>query len=202
MATDLDISQAASAVYAESLLSLVEEQGQSEAVAEELAQLRALWNQDQQFVDLMSSSAIDEDDRRQSIRKIFGNGRVSKLVFNLLMVLNDKHRAYLLPAVCDAYVRELNKLRGRKEVYVTSAVPLDDPQRARLQAEVKRLSGVEPILVERVDPDVLGGLMVQVGDHLFDATVGRRLHDYRDELRRAVQKHLLGGGASRFITEG
>jgi len=202
MATDLDISQAASTVYAESLLSLVEEQGQAEAVADELLQLKALWDQDQQFVDLMSSSAIDEDDRRESIRKIFGNGRVSKLVFNLLMVLNDKHRAYLLSAVCDAFARKLNELRGRKEAYVTSAFPLDDPQRARLQAEIRRLAGVEPILVERVDPDVLGGLMVQVGDHLFDASAGRRLRDYRDELRRAVQKHLMGGGASRFITEG
>jgi len=202
MATDMDITQAASTVYAESLLSLVEEQGQAEAVADELLQLKALWGQDQQFVDLMSSSAIDEDDRRESIRRIFGNGRVSKLVFNLLMVLNDKHRAYLLPAVCDAYARKLNELRGRKEAYITSAFPLDEPQRARLQAEIRRLTGLEPILVERVDPNVLGGLMVQVGDHLFDASAGRRLRDYRDELRRAVQKHLMGGGASRFITEG
>ena len=118
------------------------------------------------------------------------------------MVLNDKHRAYLLPAVCEAFWHKLNDVRGRKEAYVVSAAPLDDPQRARLTAEVKRITGKDAILIEKIDPNVLGGLTVQVGDKFFDASVGKRLRDYRDELRRAVQKHLMGGGAARFITEG
>lgn len=201
MATDFDTTQAVSSVYAESILALAEERGMTDGVAEELAQLRELWGRDQQFVDLMTSSAIDQDARRESLRRVFGNGRVSPLMFDFLMVLNDKYRAYLLPAVCDAFVRQLNFKRGRREAFVTSAVPLDDPQRARLLGELRRLSRFEPILVERVDPDVLGGLKVQMGDYLFDASVAQRLQDYRDELKLAVQKYLLRGEA-RFMTEG
>ncbi len=201
MATDFDITRAAAAVYAESLLELAEEAGQADSVGEELADLRHLWDRDAAFARLLSSAAIDDDARAMSIRKVFGEGRVSALVFKFLMVLNHKRRSMILPAVCDAYKHRLDAKRGRGEVFVSSAVPLEDAHRAGLKVQVRRLTGLEPMLVEQVDPDLLGGLRVQVSDRVYDASVRRRLGDLRSELLSAVEKHLLGG-MSRFVTEG
>lgn len=201
MATDFDISQAAASIYAESLLELASEANQAEEVGAELRELKALWKRDRSFAAMMSSAAIDVHARRESIRKVFGSGRVSQLILNLLLVMNDKRRSMILPAVCDAYRRKLDRQLGREEVHVTSAVPLSDDQRAKLREEVKRLTGNDTDLFEKVDPDVLGGMTVQVADRLYDMSVRRRLRDVRRALLASVEKHLLSG-VSRFVTEG
>lgn len=201
MATDFDISQAAAAIYAESLLQLANEAGQAEEIGAELREVKELWRRDRSFSAMMSSAAIDTHARRESLRKIFGQDRVSRLVLNTLFVLNDKRRSMILPAVCDAYRRKLDRQLGIEQVHVTSAVPLSDDQRARLRGEIQRLTGHETDLFERVDPDVLGGITVQVVDRLYDMSVRRRLRDLRTALLSSVERHLLKG-VSRFVTEG
>ncbi len=200
MPSDFDITQAAAAIYAESLLALANEAGQAEAVGQELADLRETWNRTPAFRTMMCSAAIDEDARRQSLKTVFG-GRVSKLVLNLLLVLNDKRRAMIIPAVSDSYRRRLADQLGHMAVHVTTAVGLTEPQRERLGREVRRLTGRDAILLERVDPEVLGGMTLQIGDRLYDTSIRRRLWQLRNRLLASTQRHLLAGGA-RFVTEG
>jgi F-type H+-transporting ATPase subunit delta len=168
MASQFDITQAAAAVYAESLLQLANEAGKAEEIGQELRDLRQLWDDDPQFAAMMSSAAIDVDTRRGMIKKAFGGGRVSELVLNMLYVLNDKRRSMILRNVCDAYRRKLDKQLGREEVYVTSVVPLTDEQRERIRAGVKRLTGHDADMQERIDPGLLGGITVQVSDQILD----------------------------------
>ncbi len=198
MATDFDISQAAASVYAESLIQLANEAGQAEEIGAELREIEALWNRDSSFSSMMSSAAIDLHARRASLRRIIGSKRVNRLVMNLLLVMNDKRRSMILPAVCAAYRRKLDRQLGIEEVHVTTAVALSDGQRTRLRDQIKRLTGHESDLFEEVDPDVLGGMTVQVADRLYDLSVRRRLRDMRGALLAAVERHLLGG-VSRFL---
>lgn len=200
MASEFDISQAAAAIYAESLLQLADEAKQAEPVGQELTDLAALWRAQPSFAAMMSSAAIDEDSRRESLKKIFG-GKLSKLVFNLLMVLNDKRRSSILPAVCDAYRHKLTHKLGRQEVFISTAVPLEEAQRSTLREAARRILGREPVLVERVDPELLGGLIVQAGDRQYDSSIKRRIRDMRSALLAATEKHLLAG-TGRFVTEG
>lgn len=199
MSSDFDISQAAAAVYAESLLDLAAEAGLAEEIGVELREMKELWQQDPSFAAMMCSAAIELTSRSQSIRRAFGDGRVHQLVLNLLLVMNDKRRTMILPAVCDAYRRKLDRRLQREVVVVTSATPLDDAQRAKLCAEIKRLTGHESDLFEETDPDVLGGLRVQIGDKLLDLSVQRRLQEIRSTLLAGVEKYLLHG-VERFVS--
>ncbi len=201
MATEFDMTQAAASVYAESLLQLATEAGQVDSVGEELADLGKLWREDPGFAGLMSSAAIDDDARAMSIRKIFGAGRVSDLVFRFLMVLNKKRRSMILPAICASYRRLMDRQRGRSEVLVRSAVPLEDDQRDKLKSEIKRLTGLDAVLVEQVEPELLGGLTVQVADRIYDTSIRRRLRDMQGALASAIERHLLSGD-NKFVTEG
>ncbi len=201
MASDFDISRAAASIYAESIFQLAEETGQEEQIGEEMQELQDLWERDTSFAKMMSSAAIDAGARRESIRRIFGPDRVSRLVLNLLFVLNDKRRSMILPAVCDAYRRRLNEKQGREEVYVTTAVPLEKHQRESIRKEIKRLTGRDADFYENVDPDVLGGVTVRAADKLYDMSIRRRLREMRAGLLAASEKHLLGD-VSRFVTEG
>lgn len=197
MPSDFDTIQAASAVYAASLLDLASQAGRQAEIGEELADLRALWSREPQFAAMMSSPAIDADGRRGSIRRLF-TGKLSDLTLNLLLVLNDKGRASILAAVCDKFRQLLEEQRGQREVYVTSAVALSDAQRASLKDAVRKLAGIEPLLVEEVSPDVLGGIRVRVGDQVIDRTVAARLRGLRTRLRDAADGHLH---KKAFVTE-
>lgn len=200
MASEFDISQAAAAVYAESLLELANEAGQAEEIAQELSSLRELWNKEPAFAAMMSSAAIDDDARGESLRKAFGSGRLSPLVLNLMLVLNEKRRAMILPLVCDAFRHKLDKQIGREEVFVTTASPLEEKHREKIRAEVKRLTGHDAILVEHVDPEVLGSFKIQVGDRLYDMTLRRRLRDLRSRLLASTEDHMRQG-INRFVAE-
>jgi F-type H+-transporting ATPase subunit delta len=196
MANDVN---SAAAVYAESLLQLAHELGKAEEIGQELADLRELWRNDPDFAAIMSSAAIDEDARRETIRKLLA-GRVHPYVLNLLMVLNDKRRSAILPAVVESYRNKLDGIMNRSAVYVTAAVPISDEQRQRITAGVEKLTGRQARMIEKIDPAVLSGLIVQVGDQLYDFSGRRRLRDLTRSLHESVRKHMLGG-ADRFIKE-
>lgn len=200
MASEFDISQAAASIYADSLLQLAVEAKLAEPIGQELADLATIWKKEPAFAAMMRSAAIDDGARGQSLRKIFA-GKLSPLTLNLLLVLNDRHRAMILPAVCDAYRRKLAERMNQQSVYVTTAVPLDDAQRKQLGTEVRRLSGKDAVLFEKVNPDLLGGMTVQIADRLYDTSIRRSLRKLRTELLASVERNLLQGSA-RFVTEG
>lgn len=199
MATDFDISRAAARVYSQALLDLASEQGQADAVGEEMAALSALWDREPAFAALMSSAAIDEDARAASIKNVFA-ARVSPLVFNLLMVLNRKRRTMILRHVAESYRHLLDRMHGRDDVFVTSAIPLKDDQRKWLVEWLRGKLKVEPVLVERVDPDILGGITIQAADRIVDVSVRKRIGDMRSALRAASDRRLREAG-TRFVKE-
>jgi len=201
MASDFDISQAAAAVYAESLLQLANEAGRAEDIASQLSDAKALWEQEPAVETLMSSEAIDHEARRESIDRAFGAGRVDRLVLNLLLVLSEKRRAMIFPLVYDAYRRKLDAQLGREDVHVTTATPLSDAQREKLLAEVQRLTGRRGNLIEKVAPEMLGGMTVLIADRLYDVTILRRLRNMRAGLLASSESHLRDGVA-RFVSEG
>lgn len=200
MASDFETFNAAAAIYAESILDLATKAGQDAAIADELVGLTDLWRREPSFAAMMSSAAIDEDTRRESLKRIF-TGKVSGITLNLLLVLNHRHRAMILPHVCEAFHRKRNAATSRTAVQVVSAAPLDDGQRTKIAAEVKRLTGMAADFVERVDPNVLAGLSIQVGDRVYDFSARRRIRDIRRSLADSVQRYLISG-ATRFVTEG
>lgn len=200
MATEYDITSAAAAVYAESLLELAREAGKAEEIADELTQLVALGKSHPTFAAMMHSAALDDDARRGILQRMF-TGRVHPLVLNLMLVLNDRHRSQIFRHVCTAYQRKLDESLGRTAVYVSTAVALDDAARARVREEVRRLTGLDSRFEERVDPAILGGLIVQAGDRLYDYSVRRRLHDLQHRLHESMRESLVGG-VSKFVTQG
>jgi F-type H+-transporting ATPase subunit delta len=199
MATTFETTQTVARVYAEALLALATERGQLDEVEGQLRDLMQMWQQDSAFAALMCSAAIDTDARRGSLGRIFKN-RVNELVLNALLVLNDKGRSMLLPAVCEAFARLCDAQRGRQQAFVTSAVALSDDERRRVADEARRLSGREPLLVETVDAGLLGGLILRVGDRVVDGSLRLRLRHMRQNLRRTMDTHLHDTG-ERFVRD-
>jgi len=171
-----------SRVYAESLLNAAQKNGQEQAILEEFRSLLDdVLTPNPQFEMVLSGAAVGRTAREKLIQQVFEN-RASPLFYNFLRVLNDHERLDLLRAIALS-VRELHDERERRvRVQVATAVPLGDAQRTRLHAEIQDTLHLQPVFDEKVDPDLLGGMRVRVGDWQFDASVVTELENLRKEI--------------------
>jgi F-type H+-transporting ATPase subunit delta len=169
-------------VYAEALLNAAEKQGQTEQVLDELDSLvRDVFEKEPRLEVLMSSAAVGRHARAEALKKVFA-GRGSATFNHFLQVLNDHERLSLLRPILTA-ATELNDQRKRRlRVIVSTAVPLPDEVRQRLETGVRSYFHLEPVLIARVDPGLLGGLKVRIGDMQYDATVLNKLETLRDQI--------------------
>jgi F-type H+-transporting ATPase subunit delta len=110
------------------------------------------------------------------------DGRVRPSVANLARLLTERGRTDLLPAVSTQYRRLLNRRRGIVDAVVTSATALNADETAAVRARVEQMSGATVELRSVVDPELIGGLTIRVGDRLLDASVRGRLERLRDQL--------------------
>jgi F-type H+-transporting ATPase subunit delta len=166
-------------VYALALLNAAEAQGQEEGVVNEVkALLSEVFRRAPSLEVLLSGSALGRARREEIIRQVFG-GRASELFVNFLLVLNDHERLELLRPIGVALVELLNQRRGRIRVVVHSASPLVGDQQAQIGKIIRDVWHLEPILDVGVDPELIGGLRIRVGDWLYDGSVRTELETIR-----------------------
>jgi F-type H+-transporting ATPase subunit delta len=184
-------------IYAEALLNAADKRGQTAEVLEDLNGLVGeVFRGDPYLEAFLGSRAVGRDRKAQIIRKAF-DGRANPLFVHFLLVLNDHDRLDALRDVAAA-AKELHEKRtGKVRVSVRSAVPLPDDQQERLRQEIRAAFGREPVLEVRVEPDLLGGLVVQVGDWQYDASVRTRLETIRNQLIER-STHEIQSGRDRF----
>jgi F-type H+-transporting ATPase subunit delta len=169
-------------VYAEALLNAAEKHRQDGEVLQELdALVGDLFRREPQLEAFLSSRAIGRDRKAELLKQAF-EGRASEVFGNFLHVLNEHDRLDALRAIAVAYRELYDKRAGRMRVLVRSAAPLQDDQRERLTHELRETFRREPVLEARVDPELLGGLVVKVGDWVYDASVRTRLDNLRKQL--------------------
>ena len=109
-------------------------------------------------------------------------GRISPAALRLVSLLVQRGRAGLLPRVSDEFRRQLNTHRGVVTATVTSAVALTADETAAIRSRVEAMAGSRIELRTEVDPDLIGGLTIQVRDRLLDASIRGRLERLRDQL--------------------
>lgn len=187
-----DKHRAVARVYAEAMLQLAAAAGTAAALRDELDSLAALARTNPAFADFLANPSIDDDERRESLERMF-RGKLSDLAVDALQVLNRKGRSALLPAVAAEYRRADDERQRRVEVRVTSARPLTDDQRGRLAAAIERRTGYAASFDERVDPSLLGGLVVQIGDEKTDGSAVTRLHNLTAALLARASREIHSG---------
>jgi F-type H+-transporting ATPase subunit delta len=193
-----DVSaQRVARVYAEALLNTAEKRGEADAVLEQLDSLVGdVFRADPQFEAFLASGAIGRDKKAGVLRAVFEH-RASELFFNFLMVVNHHDRLELLRPILATY-RALRDRRARRmRVKVRSAQPLPEDQRNRLHQELHDTFHLEPVLDVEVDPDLLGGMVVRVGDWVYDASVRSQLETIRNQIIER-SSHEIQSGRNRF----
>lgn len=177
-----DATRHVARIYAEALLGAADKRQQTQEVLEQLEELvRDVFARDSAFVLFLASAVVGREHKRQALRRAF-EGKVNEILYHFLLVLNDHDRLDIVREVA-VLMRDLYERRaGRIHVEVTTAIALDDEQRERLRRELRDKFRREPILSVRVDPELLGGMVVKVDDWVFDDSVRARLERIRTQL--------------------
>jgi F-type H+-transporting ATPase subunit delta len=184
-------------VYAEALLNAAEKQNQAAQIGAELDSLVAdVFRNRPEIEQFLASAALGRHAKSKILNSVFGS-RASELVARFLQVLNDHDRIELIRVVRNEYHDELDRRSNRLQVLVRSAVPLSDDQRSRLSDEVRALYHQEPILNASVDADLLGGIVVRVGDQQYDGSVRTRIEAIGNQLIER-SSHEIQSGRDRF----
>lgn len=184
-------------VYAEALLNAAEKVGSAQEVGDELDSIvRDVFGAKPEFELLLSSGAISRTVKEEVLLKVF-QGRTSEILLNFLRVLNRHDRLDLIRAVRVAYNDIANARARRIHVQVRTAVPLEEDQRRKLIDNVRQVLDLDPILDERVIPELLGGLVLRVGDQLYDSSVRSRLVNLRNQILER-SSHEIQSGRDRF----
>jgi len=191
MAISNDKALALASVYSSAMLDLAEAQGEADLLLTELQNVLTQVERDAAIERFFKDPTIDIDARRASIERIF-RGKASDLLVDSLQVLNRNGRLSLLSEVAETYRRANQERQGRIEVRVTTAWPLTDALRQRIRESVKHRTKREPELVEDMDTSLIGGLVVEVEDRKFDASVSKEIRRIGRALRDRASREILG----------
>jgi len=136
---------------------------------------------DPRVARIVSNPSVPLADRSATIGRLL-DGRVSPLVVNLVRLLDQRGRLALLPAIAAEFTRLLDQVRGVVAATVSSATPLDDREVGAIRTRLASMTGRTVKLATTVDPTLIGGVTVRVGDRMIDASVRGRLQRLRDQL--------------------
>ena len=172
--------------YAKALLTILgEDQTQLDQIDDELDMVGRLLVEDPRFADFLANPRITPGDKKAVVKKAFA-AQLSPKTLNLMLLLIDKHRETDLLDIAARFSHLADLKRGVEKAEVISAVPLPADQLAKLTAEVQRFSRHNVQLIPTVDPDIIGGVILKLGDRVIDGSIRFRLQELRRTLQSAT----------------
>ncbi len=171
-------------VYARAVFEAAEDAGRLDEVREQLGQVADAVEGDRNLSVFFFSPYFSSDEKKEGLSKMLTDA--DPLVHNTLELLIDNHRMPLLFRIRREYDRLWEQENDILHVDVTSAVELDEKVVKQIGERVEEQTNRRVELASRVDPDILGGIVVQVGNSIIDASIRTRLHQLRRQVARAT----------------
>jgi F-type H+-transporting ATPase subunit delta len=168
------------------LFDLAKDQGALDQVQSDLSGLKSLLAESVDLTRLIQSPAISRDDQVKALTAVTAKAGASELTTKFLGLLADKRRAFALPDVIEAYGSLLSEEKGEEQAEVISAIALTKEQADDVQQKISKSVGKTVTMTQRVDPSLLGGLVVRVGSRMIDASLKTKLHQLELAMKGAA----------------
>ncbi|MCK5815665.1 MAG: ATP synthase F1 subunit delta [Flavobacteriaceae bacterium] len=161
--------------YAKAVLSLSEGQKTSDETYSNMQLIATTISESDDLQLVLNSSIVQLNDKKKALLAVFGTkiNETSKKLIDLL-ILNKRLAEF--GNVATQYIALYDTLKGKQEAVVTTAVPLTKDLSNQVLAKVKELTGKEATLSNIVNPSILGGFILRVGDIQYDASISNKLN--------------------------
>jgi F-type H+-transporting ATPase subunit delta len=161
--------------YARALLDVALQKGEAEGLRAELSAMVAVIAAHQDLAALLAHPAVSAERKRKLVSAVAARAKASDLLTRLLTLMGERDRLDLLPMVAEAYAKLWNAHRGVVAAQAVSAMPLDETQTRAVARALGAATGREIDLAARVDPRLLGGMLVKMEGRTYDGSVRARL---------------------------
>jgi F-type H+-transporting ATPase subunit delta len=161
--------------YAKALFELADEQKALDAVADDVRTLGRMIAESADFRRLIRSPVLSRLEQGKAVAAVAERAGFSALTRNLVGVMAHNRRLFVLPEVIQGYLRELAERRGEVTAQVTAARALTPQQAERVNEQLRRAVGRKVSVDIRVDPSLIGGMIVRVGSRMIDASLKSKL---------------------------
>jgi F-type H+-transporting ATPase subunit delta len=173
--------------YAKSLIDLAKEQNALEQVREDMALFVQTLKASSELQAVLRNPIIAHDKKKKILEAIF-NGKVNKATSSFFEIMVNKSRAEILFPTALEFISQYNALKNIINAQVVSAAPLSEENKRKLTDEVKAITGGNVIMHTKVDPSLIGGFVLTVGDRQIDTSVAASLTKIKkDFAQRVVQ---------------
>jgi F-type H+-transporting ATPase subunit delta len=174
--------KSASLQYANALADIVLEQGAGEPARKQLEDFAAAYAESTELRNFLASPAVGRPEKHGVIEKLVSRLGASRIIRNFLFVVVDNQRTHLLPGILETFEHVLQQRQGVAEAEVVSAVELSSKQKSTLQLTLERMTGKKVEAKYTLEPGLLGGAVVRIGDTIYDGSVKNRLDLLRARL--------------------
>ncbi|MEI9993669.1 MAG: F0F1 ATP synthase subunit delta [Rhizomicrobium sp.] len=169
--------------YATAIFELAQDGKAIPALEQDFASLRRMMQQSTDFARLVRSPVFGHEEQGKAMKAVLAKMDAAPLTTQFVLLLTAKRRLFFLADIIAAFERLLAGRRGEVLALVTSARNLNDGEIAELKAALKAKLGREPRLETKVDPSLLGGLVVKVGSRMIDSSLRTKLTSLRAAMR-------------------
>ena len=161
--------------YAAALFDLADERRVLDDVASDLRELRAMLAASSDLSRLVRSPILTRSEQAKAIAALAQSAGFSPLIRDFLAVVAKNRRLFAVPAMIEAYLARLAERRGEVTAEVTAAQPLNETQLALLSEQLRRSVGRRVSIDARVDPGLIGGMIVKIGSRMIDGSLRSKL---------------------------
>ena len=174
--------KSASLQYANALADIVLQLDAAEPARKQLVDFEAAYAESSELRNFMASPAVSREAKHGVVEKLVARLGASRIIRNFLFVVVDNQRTHLLPEIVASFEQVLRQRQGVAEAEVSSAVPLNDNQKTTLLRNLERVTGKKIQANYSLDPRLLGGAVVRIGDTIYDGSVRNQLDRLRERL--------------------
>lgn len=172
--------------YAAALFDLADTGKELDSVADDLSRFNNMIDESEDLRRLLQSPVISRGDQAKAISAIGEKAELGSLTRNFLGLVAQNRRLFALKAMIAAYHAILSNRRGEVTAEVTSAAPLSERHLAELNEVLRQSVGAKVAIQSRVDPDLLGGLIVKIGSRMIDSSLKTKLQKLQFALKGAA----------------
>jgi F-type H+-transporting ATPase subunit delta len=168
--------------YAQALFILTERRRETAQALEDLKSVRDLLVSDTRLAAFLAAPQLRMPDKRKLVATAL-EGRVTRVVATFVDLVLRKNRLFLMRTITTDFEALVERAQGIRRAHVVSATPLSDAENRRLHTALERYTKSHVKLTSEIDPEVLGGALVRIGDHVVDRTVRTLLDAIGAQLR-------------------
>ncbi len=170
--------------YAKALMLIGKEDGNADLYKEELDQIVQLFDTNEEFEKAVTNPLFDKNERRNVLFEVLAKTDLSRVVKSFVILLFDKGRINFLREICDFYKKLADELKGVVHAKLVSATELSSETVEKIRQGLAKRTGKDIILDIEKDPDLIGGIVTEIGDLVLDGSVKTQLFNMRESLKR------------------